>query len=1485
MIDEAVPVWLGAFGKHPGWDDHIADQGLETEFLVRVRRLLYVEGIGGNLDAGAWEELSEEERTPGFDHVFLWRTVEGLMVGRLWSSSDGKGRTRYPLVVCCQSRGLAGEWVVGPCLDRLEKLADECRRVSSAGEVIGAVDGARADLRRSGRGAPAARREPLGPPGAISRLHDQHSGALGAEGLLRVSYQLEREFSAFLRMEDEGTGTRSRTVDVRPRHMRVPACERDVGKACALWMQYLYERADPAAPALVFGRVGEGFVDVVVGEPGRGQIFCLQASSKRVPLTTEIPYNVDEAFRSEHLARVERGRTGELRDADLGVVAEEMPRVRRAKPAGAKRGSRVGIVIVIVALLAAVGWAIKTVISSGGGGETPAPEKMEEGVKPVAPVPPGQAEAPASSEVIEQFRAWCLAYDGWLARLVASVKSGSDGMEQDAYLLEQVRGPVLAAIAGKAELNPRYVVSSPPATARELADKVPPEVGSASIVAATRQATLLIDSVSGALQRWPVRQEAEAMAGTFRSLGWSGPAEELGALVGGVTPGDGVDLAAGVLRLASAMRRPGMEQLVTAARQVQQHLGAIEGAGDAVLARAASDVRGELKTLAEAPSLEAVLSRWTEVQGLAATTGSVHAFLDDGWGRVDRALFASQSAVHKEGGAAAGRALLQAWLSEAQRDIYVAIDAQGDPRRDWTIGADRMRLTDELKDVENRGGEEARVAALRERLDAVGRRAEALAALGWNAMTRDQVDSGVEQLSREIRLVESQVRDLRAEVSRDVSEQLNEIRSRTGVSEDGLASVDGLWVKGRDALLARYERDQDIRALTNASRELKGVVLRIEQASRVEGWETEVRAGWSRQVLASALQSARASAIEAHAGSLDVASAGEAQVEAVCGAVAGQMQGLVSGVREGLDNLGAVQDHVERGYSWSELWPQGGSIEQSVAATRGVLPAIERLAPELHGALERLVRVASADRDELVGLAGEQGGGLARVQAWRALDGVQPGWPAGEGELLADLRNLAEMRGLVQSISDAGRRAALAGELEATLGRRWARAMESTDGWEALAGCGRLREECGGKVESLSPSRRWALSVLETQAALAGGGDDQANQQRARSLVEQARLLGVAGIAAWAPVVQAIEALAEEDLGAVPPLEPGSVGPGRVGWQVSAESTEERLVYQHASGVRLGFRLVETPGGATFVGEEELSVGVVMAMIAADPRIGREFATLTRWQEVAGMQVWAMRGSGENRRMALAPAWTASWVKPAAYYAGGFDPGKPAAEHPMQRVSLSDAVYLAGQLGCRLPTVEEWQGAWAAAGAADLSAGWNLRDRSVERQIAHLRAADPSGQNPGLPSPDATAFEIEPRSDVGNHGFDDGVLWAGAVSGGPAGAFRNIIGNVQEYVIVRWSERAREVLSGGGDPRERALGEWQDAVKGIDAAVIGGSMFSPPDRAVVEPLRTTDTGGGWSDVGLRLAFSPGEGRVRRSVGARLTEVLSSAPFVQGDGSR
>ncbi|KPK75794.1 MAG: hypothetical protein AMJ79_09685, partial [Phycisphaerae bacterium SM23_30] len=126
--DEIPQIYLAVFGKHPGWDDHIEDLGLETERLVDAKRTLYVQGIGGNIDAGSWEDLAQVQQLDGFRHLLVWRLAGDLLVGRMWSSTDGKGRTSYPMIALTQCPRLALSWALEQVPPRLEQIQSRCSR-------------------------------------------------------------------------------------------------------------------------------------------------------------------------------------------------------------------------------------------------------------------------------------------------------------------------------------------------------------------------------------------------------------------------------------------------------------------------------------------------------------------------------------------------------------------------------------------------------------------------------------------------------------------------------------------------------------------------------------------------------------------------------------------------------------------------------------------------------------------------------------------------------------------------------------------------------------------------------------------------------------------------------------------------------------------------------------------------------------------------------------------------------------------------------------------------------------------------------------------------------------------------------------------------------------------------------------------------------------------------------------------------------------
>jgi len=1497
MGEESVRVWLGAFGKHPGWDDHIADQGLETDCLVRVRRLLYVEGIGGNIDAGTWEGLEPDERCEGFEHVFLWRTPDGLAVGRLWSSSDGKGRTRYPMIVCAHTRGLACEWVTGPCLERLERLSRECREIRDAGGVIASVDRARQELREMSKSAPVASSKAMAGPSALEQLADRYAQAMGDDGLVRVCYQLEREFSSFLTSEEE-EGTRSRTVDVRPRHMRVPACAEESGAACALWMRFLYERADPAAPALVFARRGSSFVDIVVGEPGQGQIFCFQASASRVPLTTEIPYNVDDEFRQRLNARIERARAGELCDVDPGWIAEESSRVRVPKPSDSKAIKKLGIVVGVLIAVIAIIWVAAALLTGSGGAqseESSTPDPVVEQKPDVEPEVKSEAERDGgsdgvsrvpSAEQVAVFSAWCLAYDGWLSKLIADVRAGGGVIESNDYLSSHVRGPLVDALEAGAELDPRLVVSDPPATASELAEQVPDEIASARVVEATALAQSLIDEISAAIEEWPLRLKAIEYAETFASFGWRGPGEELRSLALGVVPDDGVDIEEAASGLVEMMAHPELGALTDSFEQLSTNIRVFEESGDRVLAALAARVRAELEALKSADSLEALVNQGKGLGELVEVTSGVSSFLVGSWGNVDHALFAERSRIHREDLSQAdlSRALHQ-WLGEAQEARFVRLSEESDPRRGAQL-ADRLEALRRGVDAVDPRGDvrfEQQIEAMRRGLAELDERVGAISARAWNSMTRTHIESEVKRLDEEIGQTERDLEALRAAISVGVAERIAELKRRASVSVDGLAVVDRIWREGRDAGLRAYESDEDEVGLFRRVGLLSEALLRIESASRAGEFREDLPPGWDRRVMQKLDQEAREEAIGRRAEEIKTLDSLE-QVDEIARAIVTELSVRREAVARSIATLEQIERHVDLAYAIDERWEDGHTIAESLAQVReGPLgSALDELTPGLAQALEKLEALESTrgKRSELLSLAGEGG---PTIQAYLALGEVAPEWPTGAEELREDLRVLSEARAVAAGVRDDPRRAELEASLSRVSARRWAAALRGASDWNELSECAALQQQCGGSLEDLEPIVVFALGVVNARSKIDEQKGDQYHLGIIAELLDQASMPGVADSGeAVAGLLAGLRALAEEDPQAVPPLDPAVIGPGRVGWRVAQESSEEHLVYVSPKGrSRLGFRLVELdPESVAYIGTEELSVGVVSELVESDMQAGADLVELIGWvgprdDKRPGMMTWAWRGSPEKPRFLPAPDWLVAWWAREWTYAPGIEPALPGLDSPVQRISLSDAVYLAGRLGCRLPTVDEWSAALAMTSETSPDAGWNLRDSTCARQNLHIAQADPSGQR--LRRPDADAY-AQAEGAEGCYSHDDGWLWVAPVDGGPDAPFRHIVGNVHEYVIVGWTDEARAALCEQTDPHLHGLAWWVQTAGGVTGGIVGGSVFSPVSQGIADAVRVSDVDQGWSDVGVRLAFSPAEGRVRRSVASRLADLIDATPL-------
>jgi hypothetical protein len=292
----APQAFLAAFGKHPGWDDHIDDIGLETPSLIAARQLLYVEGIGTQI--GAWEQLEDAARIP-FNHLFLWRRESQALIGRFWTSSDGKMRTRYPMVVCAHCIGVSIDRMLEALIEWLEELRARAMESVSADEV-------RALIAQFGE----ALRQSISE--SANKAADQ---TLAAEELLETEVASDDE--AFVKTLSAICGSRFARAKSRsrggfaPEHFRVPALSARASCAVRFWSRVFASEFNTSVPVLLLVPVDKDWVDAIAGEPTPAEFFCLRASPSALPRTSDNAPEVTEVFRERARILVAQATTGE----------------------------------------------------------------------------------------------------------------------------------------------------------------------------------------------------------------------------------------------------------------------------------------------------------------------------------------------------------------------------------------------------------------------------------------------------------------------------------------------------------------------------------------------------------------------------------------------------------------------------------------------------------------------------------------------------------------------------------------------------------------------------------------------------------------------------------------------------------------------------------------------------------------------------------------------------------------------------------------------------------------------------------------------------------------------------------------------------------------------------------------------------------------------------------------------------------------------
>jgi hypothetical protein len=275
---------LTLFGKHPAWDDHMEDIGIDTPSLADFKRWLYVDGIRTNLDSGAWEQMPEDHRVPLWDHRLLMTGSKGMILARLWASSDGRGRRAYPMIAATHLPTSRLPADLAPLFEALDGVKQACIETDTQ-------EGVRDAARQGSVALESAvkRLSPLPPegPSAQVRMDFLDSSEMGPArtGFERVLHVLSSDLAAFSPSAKVKQPARARAI-------RIPVPTARAEPSLLLWHAFFSPHLRPDVIWTTVHPVDAPWADIIVGGPEGDSVFRFRASSVEIPPVTDIPYNI-----------------------------------------------------------------------------------------------------------------------------------------------------------------------------------------------------------------------------------------------------------------------------------------------------------------------------------------------------------------------------------------------------------------------------------------------------------------------------------------------------------------------------------------------------------------------------------------------------------------------------------------------------------------------------------------------------------------------------------------------------------------------------------------------------------------------------------------------------------------------------------------------------------------------------------------------------------------------------------------------------------------------------------------------------------------------------------------------------------------------------------------------------------------------------------------------------------------------------------------
>ncbi len=1526
-------MYLGAYGKHPGWNDHIDDIGLETERLVAIKRVLYVEGIGAAIDSGAWDKLDESQRIEGFDHLLLWRAPGEIILCRLWSSTDGKGRTKYPMVVSAHCRATGLPWALQEVLPRLEEARRRCAATTSAAEVRSTLDSLRGVLRSSAASLSGAQPETASPR-VLAQLADRPEMGAGAQGLHRILYQIEREMADYAPAGSQsptassGGSSRTRLGDLRPQHIRVPACAETPGAVMALWAQFLLCHFDPGAAMAIIVPVGRDWADLIVGELDGTQSFCIRASPKSVPLATEIPYNLDPAFVARCDQRIQEARSGAAEQVTVAPAGRKGAGGVLSSLASMFGGRKKTYLLLIAAgAVALIAAGVAIYLTGPGSPAQAGVTKPRTQPSPVVIRPPpqpgpaggrvtGEAKPvqPGAAPANDDWQKLCTDYRTWfglfLKRLDERPRIDLPGGPFDSRRAVYAADANLAAILAQlpsgagdpaAEGGDPWSIAGVgrgrdlEQLARSPTDAVRTESGAQKIAAALSRVRAVSDGLSAS--SWQLLGSIAGAAEALQSVG-RGPESALARhIVANVAPGKTGDLAASID--AALVAGPVFQRIADNLKTLDRASGTLGDTRDPLLLafgpwaatqltlqRASPGPASGAAQRAEMPALLEFDRRLDEVARLAFR---LSAFVAEKWQATDHQLMVARSPVYASA-SLPGAEVFESWLREAAS--YPLLDAASDPRRSSPVRGVLAEVAANIDTLTGTLNVDADAGAPQRHADLVAR-LEQLDRLAWNSSTRRDIETGLAELQTQAAALRqtlanqlAQEQGKRAGSAREVRQGLSSTDSIVARSD----AVNAAWRAARDRLLANIPDEQYVQLRLKAQ-ELQQALTAFNSAVP-PGLETSGQTAPWAGVIATESWARREQLIkDALAGwqtgpqTPDPAALAGAQ-----GAIAADFGSWLSSAQSLIADTWAIQRMLDAGFDLREQENAATveSLYQSASHTGALKsPAVAGAVAPIFERVEAL-RAMESRQDPAALLAQLNSAKPDRVEiavaAWRRL-GQLPSWPA-TARQLGEARQADEsiLRTVVSLEHD--RRAQVEAVVASDKPRRWQKCFAALSTPAEIESAAAQAGVFAVDPAVLPAPLRYNLFLadLKRQAGVESLTDPQVTEL-VRAFVRDARALE--DVPAAKSLLQNLDGLTGER--PRPAVDAATLGPGSVaGWSGAWQGKVLRFSRTSARGqaITLDFVRVDaaTPEESFYLGATEVPVGAFIEVIDAAGEWDQLVAMFPQVSPVddyrEGPRTW--RWTADARRkpvMRLAASWLTEVARGRSVpeSPAELNVGRPALLHPVQFIPPDAAVLMATLVGCRLPTSTEWSSAYASIKPTIDPKTCNLRDQSWAQQQRYCVNLSRGGTVQWPDASIAIPHQMQvPRAEFATaNDWSDGALWFLPVDSDAADrAIHHLVGNVAEYVLDAAPSTELQANSGS---IKTFLRRNREALK-----VIGGSAISPKevDIASAFAIDLDEATEGFADVGIRLAFSTSGVTPRpEPLSAKLSKLLSEAAYL------